>query len=79
MCDRWQRSRHGRAIKKADTGDAAAVDKEMIQALQQSLDIKAKVGDSYKKGLKVAPRVEMFPKQLEEIQEQLGSMSKRKR
>ena len=51
-CGRGRKSPHGRAVKKSDTGDAAAVNKEMMQALRQSPDIIAKVGNSYKKGLK---------------------------
>ena len=48
----------------------------MQQALQQAPEIIAKVGNSYKKRLKVASRVEMFPKLLEEINKQRDAMSK---
>ena len=98
-------------MRKSDTGDVRAVNKEMIKALRPSPDVIAKVGNSYKKRFKVASRVttngisnftsthgrlrklkmkgmsplnvasgvEMFPKLPEEIQEQLGSVSKREK
>ena len=50
-----------------------------MAALRQSPDIIAKVGNSYKKRLKVASRVEMFPKLLEEIQKQRDAMQQAKR
>ena len=76
---RWQRRRFGQPVKKADVGNAAAVQKEMAQALRHSPDIIAKVGNSYKKRFKVASRVEMFPKLLEEIQKQRDAMKQSKR
>ena len=50
-----------------------------MQALQQSPDVIAKVGNSYKKRLKVASRVEMFPKLLDEIQKQQDAVEQAKR
>ena len=79
VCNRWRRSKHGRAVRKSDTGDLEDVEREMMAALRQSPDIIAKVGNSYKKRLKVASRVEMFPKLLEEIQKQRDAMQQAKR
>ena len=76
---RWRKGPLGRAVRKADTGDLASVNAEMKQALNHSPEVIAKVGNSYKKRLKVASRVEMFPKLFEEIQKQRDAMSKRKR
>ena len=50
-------------MKRADIGDVAAVNKEIMQALQQSPDVISKVGNSYKKRFKVASRVDV-PKTL---------------
>ena len=61
ICGRWRKNPHGRAVRKSDTGEVAAVNREMMKALRQSPDIIAKVGNSYKKRLKVASRVEMSP------------------
>ena len=76
---RWRKGPLGRAVRKADTGDLASVNAEMKQALNHSPKVIAKVGNSYKKRLKVASRAEMFPKGLEQIQKQRDAMSKRKR
>ena len=46
--DRWRRRRFGQPVRRADTGDAVAVQKEMAQALRQSPEVIAKVGNSYK-------------------------------
>ena len=51
----------------------------MTRAFRHSPDVIAKVGNSYKKRLKIASQVEMFPKLLEEIQKQRDAMSARKR
>ena len=60
-------------MRKADAGDALAVEKELYAALLPAspkfgVEIMARVGNSYKKRLKVSNRVAMFPKLLEEIE-----------
>ena len=50
-----------------------------MHALRQTPDTRAKVGNSYKKRLKVTSRVEMFPKLLEEIQKQRDAMKQAKK
>ena len=62
---------------KSDTRNISVVNEEMDRALHHSSEVIAKVGDSYKKRLKVAARVEMFPKLLEEIHKHREAMNKR--
>ena len=51
--------KHMRLFDK--NGDGYLTVEEMMQALRHSPDVIAKVGNSYKKRLKVASRVETFP------------------
>ena len=79
-----KRQRHGAPVRRADVGDIQAVEMELYSALlptnpKVGVEIMAKVGNSYKKRLKVSNRVAMFPKLLEEIEKSRAEMAKRKR
>ena len=72
--------KRGAPAQKADMGDLQAVEQELYAALlpanpKVGVEIMAKVGNSYKKRLKVSNQVAMFPKLLEEIDRQRKEIS----